>query len=137
MPASASLFCFPHLQLTARFDIILIVIKKSEKRLCNEDCNNCETIDNPQIALLLNVLALVFGEKVWHITNRVCPNLSCCPICHIDDFCHRCEDAKIGIASIDVIGDGNESCEVALNAVEIFNDIKKEYNNGKKTSINS
>lgn len=100
------------------------------KRLCNQDCSNCSIIENQQLAVLLNVLALKFGEEVWHITNTVCPNMTCCPICRIDDFCHDCIDAKSGIAAINEIGEGNESCEVAKRAIEIFNQIKKEYKDG-------
>ena len=94
--------------------------------LCNADCNNCEAIENKQLAVLLNVLALKFGEEVWHITNRVCANMTCCPICHIDDFCHDCADAKSGIAAIDEIGDANASCEVAEMAKEIFKEFNKQ-----------
>ena len=126
MSEKASLFHFTPLQLTARYDIIPDMTAKSTKRLCNKNCNECEAIQNPQVALLLNVLALQFGEKVWHITNTICPNLTCCPICNIDDFCHDCYDAKGGIAAIDAIGVDNESCEVAMTATEIFNDLKKE-----------
>lgn len=54
-------------------------------RLCDEDCNNCAAIQNQQVALLLNILALRFGEGVWHIANQICPNLTVCPICRIDD----------------------------------------------------
>lgn len=131
MRGYASLFYLPPpLQLTTSFDIILAVATKSKKRLCNEDCNNCEAITNPQVALLLNVLALQFGDAVWQIANEICPNLTCCPICHIDDFCHDCADAKNGIAAIDVIGQDNESCEVAMRAVRIFNKLKKKNDNG-------
>ena len=103
---------------------------KVRKQLCNQDCNNCEAIENKQLAVLLNVLALKFGEEVWHITNRVCPNMTCCPICHIDDFCHYCADAKSGIAAIDEIGEDNESCEVAEMAKQIFKEFNKQE--GKK-----
>lgn len=120
----------PSLQLTTIYGIMSVVEKKRTKSLCNEDCNNCEAITNPQVALLLNVLALQFGERVWTISNRVCANLTCCPICRIDDFCHDCIDAKSGIAAINEIGEGNESCEVANRAIEIFNQIKKEYKDG-------
>ena len=132
-----SVFSFPPLQPTTRYDIILIVAIKTTKRLCNEDCNNCEAIENKQLSVLLNVLALQFGEKVWNITNHVCPNMTCCPICHIDDFCHDCVDAKSEIAAIDAIGVDNESCEVAESAVKIHKQIKEEYEDGKKARINS
>lgn len=99
---------------------------KQTIRLCNQDCNNCEVVQDKQLAVLLNVLALKFGEEVWHITNRVCANMTCCPICHIDDFCHDCADAKSGMAAIDEIGDGNELCEVAEMAKEIFQEFNKK-----------
>ena len=94
--------------------------EKMENRLCDVDCNNCAAIQNPQVALLLNILALRFGEGVWHIANQICPNLTCCPICHIDDFCHDCSDAKSdsGIAAIDEIGKDAETCEVARAALD-------------------
>lgn len=101
---------------------------KDRKWLCNQDCNNCSIMENQQLAVLLNVLALKFGEEVWHITNRVCANMTCCPICHIDDFCHDCADAKSGIAAIDEMGEDNESCEVAEMAKNIF----KEFNKKKE-----
>ena len=111
--------------------------KKRRECLCSQDCNNCEAIQNHQVSLLLNVLALQFGDKVWHITNKICPNLTCCPICHIDDFCHDSPDAKNEISAIDEIGVDNESCEVAMTAIEIFDQIKKEEEDAKEASINS
>lgn len=62
------------------------------KYLCDRNCNDCAVVENQQLAVLLNVLALRFGEEVWHITNTVCPNMTCCPICRIDDFCHDDDD---------------------------------------------
>lgn len=96
------------------------------KDLCDKNCNECEAIQNKQVALLLNVLALRFGGEVWGITNRICPNLTCCPICHIDDFCHDSPDAKNGIICIDALGLENETCEVAEEALKVFEAIKKE-----------
>ena len=99
---------------------------EGRKRLCNQDCSNCSIVENQQLAVLLNVLALKFGEEVWNITNRVCANMTCCPICGTDDFCHACADAKSGIAAIDEIGEDNESCEVAEMAKEIFKEFNKQ-----------
>ncbi len=96
------------------------------KYLCDKNCNECEASENKQVALLLNVLALRFGGEVWHITNRICPNMTCCPICRIDDFCHDSPDAKSGIICIDALGLENETCEVATEALKVFEDIKKE-----------
>jgi len=99
------------------------------KHLCDNNCNECEAIQNKQVALLLNVLALRFGGEVWGITNRICANLTCCPICHIDDFCHDSPDAKSGIICIDALGLENETCEVAEEALKVFEDIKSEKKN--------
>ena len=109
---------------------------KTNHRLCNEDCNNCTAVENKQVALLLNVLALKFGEGVWHAANLVCPNLTVCPICRIDDFCHdkvymNESDKSIdsGICCIDEISgrsEGYSTCEVAETAIKIFKQNKEE-----------
>lgn len=103
-------------------------MSKKRERLCNEHCNDCDAIFNEQLAVLLNVLALKFGEEVWHITNRVCANMTCCPICRIDDFCHDCAYEN-RIAAIDEIEDGNEACDIARMAKKIFKEINKKENN--------
>ena len=97
------------------------------ERLCDEHCNDCDAIFNEQLAVLLNVLALKFGDEVWHITNRVCPNMTCCPICHIDDFCHDViyDSGEGGILSIDRIRE-SDSCEVVEMAKEIFKEFNKK-----------
>lgn len=104
------------------------------KHLCDNNCNECEAIQNKQVALLLNVLALRFGGEVWGITNRICANLTCCPICHIDDFCHDSPDAKSGIICIDALGPENETCEVAEEALKVLEDIKSEKENASARS---
>lgn len=105
------------------------------KRLCDCNCSECDSIQNKQVALLLNVLALRFGSEVWGITNRICANLTCCPICNIDDFCHleiyrNASDKSIdsGICAINELGsksEGYDSCEVAEAALEFFSKLKK------------
>lgn len=100
-------------------------MKRIRNVLCDGNCNECEAVRNKQVALLLNVFALRFGSEVWGITNRICPNLTCCPICHIDDFCHWCADAKSGVAGIDALGTDNETCEVATEALKVYEAIKK------------
>ena len=101
--------------------------KDNKRHLCNQDCNNCEAIKNKQLSVLLNVLALKFGDEVWHIINRVCPNMTCCPICRIDDFCHDVifDSGDGGILAIDYIRE-SDSCEVAEMAKEIFKDFDKK-----------
>ena len=104
-------------------------MSNKRERLCDEHCNDCDAIVNEQLAVLLNVLALKFGDEVWHITKRVCPNMTCCPICRIDDFCHDViyDSGDRGILAIDRIRK-SDSCEVAEMAKEIF----KEFNNDKE-----
>lgn len=77
------------------------------KRFCNEDCNNCDIHMNRQFSLLINVLYQKFGEEVYHITQMVCPNMTCCADCRIDDFCHM------------------EKCEIADEAEELIEDWKQ------------
>lgn len=99
-------------------------MKEYSKFLCDQDCNNCEAIENKQVAVLLNALALVFGEKVWWMANSVCPNLTCCPNCHIDDFCHWSDD-DIGIRSIDRIEqEGGLFCDIAERAIEVAREFR-------------
>lgn len=98
-----------------------------KKYLCDNDCNTCEAIQNKQVALLLNVLALVYGKGIWWITNRICPNLTCCPNCHIDDFCHW-KDADIGMRGIENIEkEGGDFCEIAAKAIEVAKEVRKEF----------
>lgn len=66
------------------------------KKFCDENCNECELFNSKssrQLSLLLNTLEKVYGEGVVQITNEICPNLTCCEDCHIDDFTHfeNCE----------------------------------------------
>ena len=63
-------------------------------RFCDEDCNNCGIHANRQFSLLVNILHERFGDEVYRITQAVCPNMTCCADCRIDDFCHD-EDCEI------------------------------------------
>lgn len=114
--------------------------KTTPNRLCNEDCNNCSAIDNPQVAVLLNALALKFGEGVWHIANKVCPNMTVCPDCRIDDFCH--DDATDDrICSIDNLPPDHESCAIAKTAraviASLYGDTIKSVHNTQPLTPNT
>ena len=61
---------------------------------CDEDCNNCGIHQNRQFSLLINTLREKFGKEVYRITQGICPNMTCCADCRIDDFCHD-EDCEI------------------------------------------
>lgn len=90
--------------------------------LCDMDCNSCDVIRNRQVSLTLAILREVFGEEVCDIVNRVCPNLTCCADCRIDDFCHLGDD------------DGNPICEIELAAKRFARQWKRRKCPGRKTT---
>ena len=92
-------------------------------RLCNEDCNHCEAIRNRQVSLALYVLRGVFGEVVTGIVNDVCPNLTCCADCHIDDFCHFYDD------------DGSVICEIEKEADRLARKWKRILRRRNRASL--
>ena len=60
-------------------------------RVCDSNCNECPVISHPNnrmLAKVLNELLLEFGDGVYEIVQRNCPNLTVCYDCRIDDFCH-------------------------------------------------
>lgn len=68
-------------------------------KLCDENCNECPIIGHPNsrmVTKILNELQNKFGDDVCHIVQYLCPNLTCCFDCRIDDFCHieGCELAE-------------------------------------------
>lgn len=62
------------------------------KFFCTQNCNECilmqENPSNKQLAFLLNFLVEKYGDEIISDVNKFCPNLTCCPICRTDDFCH-------------------------------------------------
>lgn len=86
------------------------------KYFCNEDCNNCDIPNNRQLTVVLNALYERFGDEVYSIVQSLCPNMTCCPDCRIDDFCH------------------DEDCELLAEAEELVARMAvarmKEGNNG-------
>ncbi len=59
--------------------------------LCNRDCNHCPIITHPNSRMLtavLNALLDEFGEEVYPIVQNLCPNMTVCYDCRIDDFVH-------------------------------------------------
>ena len=60
------------------------------KRPCDEDCNHCAILNNQNsrmVTKVLNELLNKFGNGVYEIVQRNCPNLTVCKDCRIDDFC--------------------------------------------------
>ena len=80
---------------------------------CDEDCNHCGIWANRQFSLLINILHDRFGAEVYRITQAVCPNMTCCADCHIDDFCHDdgCEIANEADALVQAWGKAEGSAE--------------------------
>lgn len=66
----------------------------NNKDLCDKDCNHCPIIHHKnarQLSRIMNKIYDTFGDDLLKILNDInigCPNLTVCPICHIDDFCH-------------------------------------------------
>lgn len=61
------------------------------KRYCDEDCNHCPIIshkNSKMLTVVLNALFEKFGEKVYTIVQKICPNFTVCYDCRIDDFFH-------------------------------------------------
>lgn len=62
--------------------------------LCGGDCNHCGINNNRQFTLLINTLSEIFGEGVYTVTQMICPCMTVCADCRIDDFVH-CEGCGI------------------------------------------
>ncbi len=71
--------------------------------LCDRNCNECPIVMHPNSRIvtyvlnkMLNEFGDEFGDEVNKILNDTCPNLTVCPDCRIDDFCHveGCEIIK-------------------------------------------
>jgi hypothetical protein len=61
------------------------------ERFCDENCNNCFIVRNKNsraVNFILECLFERFGNEVYKIVQSICPNLTCCYDCRIDDFCH-------------------------------------------------
>jgi hypothetical protein len=61
------------------------------KRVCDENCNECPVVGHPNSRMLtkvLNELLDKYGDEVYEIVQKACPNFTVCYDCRIDDFCH-------------------------------------------------
>ena len=59
--------------------------------LCDRDCNNCPIIghkNSRMVTKILNRLLDIHGNSVYSVVQDLCPNLTVCYDCRIDDFCH-------------------------------------------------
>jgi hypothetical protein len=61
------------------------------EKLCDRDCNHCPIVNHPNsrmVTRILNELVDKFGDDAYHIVQNLCPNLTVCYDCRVDDFCH-------------------------------------------------
>lgn len=58
------------------------------KDFCNCDCNHCEAVHNRQLTVILNALYEIYGDGVYEVVEHLCPNMTCCADCQVDDFTH-------------------------------------------------
>jgi len=61
-------------------------------KLCDSNCNECPLVIHPNsrmITRILNELIDIDVDNVVYLTvQNLCPNLTVCYDCRIDDFCH-------------------------------------------------
>lgn len=64
---------------------------------CITDCNTCMIEGRCVTRRAYIILAKLEREypRTYDITQENCCNLTCCPECHLDDFCHF-EGCSIG-----------------------------------------
>lgn len=99
-------------------------------KFCDGDCNGCEAIRNRQLTVILNALYKLFGDTVYKVVQKFCPNMTCCADCGIDDFCHDddCELLAAAEDMADEVGkarktaekDGTESVKDVLTGMRSF-----------------
>ena len=58
------------------------------KRRCDGKCNDCH--QNRKSIASYQILQLICerDETIMKEVNTICPNMSVCPECHVDDFVH-------------------------------------------------
>jgi hypothetical protein len=58
--------------------------------LCDGDCNNCVLILAPNARMLTRILNKIYEkhQDIYEIVEGLCPNLTCCYDCRVDDFTH-------------------------------------------------
>ena len=72
--------------------------------LCDRKCGVCPILIHPNfrmLSVLFNSIFIRFGDEVLKMVEHLCPNLTVCPDCGVDDFCH------------------NEGCTVEEKAIEL------------------
>ena len=61
-------------------------------RLCDGNCNECPLVgghqNTLQLSLILGRANKKFGDEFYALVQSLCPNLTVCAECHVDDFVH-------------------------------------------------
>ncbi len=74
---------------------VYLHLDKMDVWKCNYDCGDCFLTDASAteiFTILANSLISKYGKEIWEdlltISHQLCPNLSSCHYCSVDDFCH-------------------------------------------------
>lgn len=58
------------------------------EEICDEICNGCRNNRSSRASYRILQLINERDESIIKEINKICPNMSCCPECRVDDFCH-------------------------------------------------
>lgn len=97
------------------------------KKLCDENCNNCPVIGHPNnrmVTKILNELLNKFGDDVYPIVQKNCPNLTVCYDCRVDDFCH---DENCELSGTKSTEDEDDEKLVPFSRVVVINPYPPEF----------
>jgi hypothetical protein len=85
--------------------------KDTPMRLCDEKCNECPILrhrNGRMVSVILNAFYHSVGHDAYAMINKLCPNMTVCHDCRIDDFCH------------------DEGCEIDAKAIQIDREVQSK-----------
>jgi len=84
--------------------------------LCDRKCNECQIIGSRNSTMVARILQVLDQrhDDVHKVVQSLCPNLTCCPACHCDDFAHV-EGCQMAKALNDGDGRPCEACGLPLD----------------------
>lgn len=102
--------------------------------LCDQNCNECDILRSANSNMVSAILNTIYskceddgGPDITKIVNSFCPNLTVCPDCHVDDFCHyntdndeRCTSLKAAFRYLE------ENKDRPLSLVEELTEITEQ-----------
>jgi hypothetical protein len=67
--------------------------KIRQELLCDRNCNECPIINHPNARMITAIFNRLINkydlfDEVYDVVQNLCPNLTVCYDCRIDDFCH-------------------------------------------------